>query len=295
MIYFIYHLHSFLSREHMNPQLTCSQRQWLHSSVGRASHRYREVTGSNPVEVLNFFQASLRNCINCVHCDDHFFIFVFYFSCTRSLMLELSTLKELQTIWKHRNIATFVCRCKWRKLTIVQIYCHSFYPTRTERPFLVSSIQGNSFLCTVSYAGTLWKHRDIPLLLSLRSRRLEVVGKKTTGAREGDTPRMSPSRAPVLSFAHYFQAPATQAMSCCKWCDNEPSSRFAVALFYPTKRPFMVSSLQRYFFLYTVSYAGIISLKKQETLWKHCDIPVPCKGRKTIVKVFLALVISPIP
>ena len=59
----------------MNPQLTCSQRQWLYSSVGRASHRYREVTGSNPVEVLNFFQASLRNGINCVHCDDHFFIF----------------------------------------------------------------------------------------------------------------------------------------------------------------------------------------------------------------------------
>ena len=39
----------------MNPQLTYSQRQWLHSSVGRASHRYREVTGSNPVEALNFF------------------------------------------------------------------------------------------------------------------------------------------------------------------------------------------------------------------------------------------------
>ena len=36
-----------------------------------------------------------------------------------------------------------------------------------------------------------------------------------TGAREGDTltPRVSPSRAPVLSFAHYFQAPATQAMA----------------------------------------------------------------------------------
>ena len=39
----------------MNPQLTCSQRQWLHSSVGRASHWYCEVTGSNSVEVLNFF------------------------------------------------------------------------------------------------------------------------------------------------------------------------------------------------------------------------------------------------
>ena len=56
----------------VNPQLTCSQRQWLHSSVGRASHRYREVTGSSPVEVLNFFQASLRNCKNCDHnCEDH--------------------------------------------------------------------------------------------------------------------------------------------------------------------------------------------------------------------------------
>ena len=36
-----------------------------------------EVTGSNPVEVLIFFfQASLRNCINCLHCDDHFFILI---------------------------------------------------------------------------------------------------------------------------------------------------------------------------------------------------------------------------
>ena len=40
----------------MNPKLTCSQRQWLNSSVGRVSHRYREVTGSSPVEVLNFFR-----------------------------------------------------------------------------------------------------------------------------------------------------------------------------------------------------------------------------------------------
>ena len=76
-IYFIYREHSLLSREHMNPQLTCSQRQCLHSSVGRVSHRYREVTGSNPAEVLNFFfRASLRNGINCVHCDDQFSIFI---------------------------------------------------------------------------------------------------------------------------------------------------------------------------------------------------------------------------
>ena len=39
----------------------------------RASHRNREVTGSNPVEVLNF-QAYLRNCKNCVrNCEDHSF------------------------------------------------------------------------------------------------------------------------------------------------------------------------------------------------------------------------------
>ena len=52
-------------------------------------------------------------------------------------------------------------------------------------------------------------HLPLP---SLRSRRLEAVGtKKKTGAREEDTRRVSPSRAPVLSFTHYFQAPATQA------------------------------------------------------------------------------------
>ena len=54
-------------------------------------------------------------------------------------------------------------------------------------------------------------------LFSLRSGRFEVVGtrKKWTRekTREGkDGPRVSPSRAPVLSFAHYFQESATQAL-----------------------------------------------------------------------------------
>ena len=51
-------------------------------------------------------------------------------------------------------------------------------------------------------------------MISLRSRRLDVVGTRNTGAREEDTltPRVSPLCAPVLSFAHYFQAPAMQAM-----------------------------------------------------------------------------------
>ena len=45
------------------------------------------------------------------------------------------------------------------------------------------------------------------ILSSLRSRRLKVVGEKENG-------RVSPSRAPYLSFAHYFQAPVTQAIFC---------------------------------------------------------------------------------
>ena len=56
-------------------------------------------------------------------------------------------------------------------------------------------------------------------LASLRSRRLEVVGTRKNGrarrrhARgEGaPSPLACLSRAPVLSFTHYFQAPATQA------------------------------------------------------------------------------------
>ena len=39
---------------------------------------------------------------------------------------------------------------------------------------------------------------------------LESSGHKKKRAREKET-RVSPSRAPVLSFAHYFQAPATQS------------------------------------------------------------------------------------
>ena len=60
----------------MNRQLTCSQCQWLHSSVGRASHQKSRGHGFKPRWSPEFFQASLHNCINCVHCDDHFFIFI---------------------------------------------------------------------------------------------------------------------------------------------------------------------------------------------------------------------------
>ena len=49
-------------------QYLCDARGFIAQLV-RASHRYREVTGSNPVEILTF-QVSIRNCLNCVHnCD----------------------------------------------------------------------------------------------------------------------------------------------------------------------------------------------------------------------------------
>ena len=42
------------------------------SQLVRASDRYREVTGSNPAEVLNFSGFCIRSCINCVHnSEDH--------------------------------------------------------------------------------------------------------------------------------------------------------------------------------------------------------------------------------
>ena len=83
----------------------CSQRQWLHSSVGKVSHRYREVTGSNPVEVPNFFQASLRNCMNCVHCVDHFFIFV-------EVIVDRKVLFHGWLIYSYLHIFKLI-KCKW--------------------------------------------------------------------------------------------------------------------------------------------------------------------------------------
>ena len=56
---------------------------------------------------------------------------------------------------------------------------------------------------------------------SLRCRRLEVAGERENGHARGRhakgwgflSPRVSPSRTPVFSCAHYFQAPATQAIA----------------------------------------------------------------------------------
>ena len=45
----------------------CTANNYWENQSRRVLHRH--------LCIMNFFQASLRNCINCVHCDDHFFIF----------------------------------------------------------------------------------------------------------------------------------------------------------------------------------------------------------------------------
>ena len=64
MIYFIYICHIHLitgTYERIIDQLPTTVASWL-SCMVRASHRYREVTGSNPIQVLVFFFSGfLRN------------------------------------------------------------------------------------------------------------------------------------------------------------------------------------------------------------------------------------------
>ena len=62
--------HSFFtgSLEPRNDQVPTSVASWL--TWFRASHRYCQGTGSSPVEVLNFSDIYLRNCINCVQLEN---------------------------------------------------------------------------------------------------------------------------------------------------------------------------------------------------------------------------------
>ena len=95
---------SILSLEHMNPQLTCSQPQWLHSSVGRASHRYCEVTGSNPVEVVNFFSGFLTQLHKLRSLRRSFLHFRNCCSCLSSLISSELYLIYSSFIYKYNNL-----------------------------------------------------------------------------------------------------------------------------------------------------------------------------------------------
>ena len=146
---------AFLSQDHMNPQLTCSQRQWLHSSVGKASHRYRKVTGSNPRWGPEFFfQASLSNCINCVHCDDHFFIFIFQ-----------STICCFRKRWQ-QNLPEK--KKKWaqtKKTKDSQLVFHAFHlPKQPFKAIIVSSEETDVRLLCLAFSNII----NVPIFQSMR-------------------------------------------------------------------------------------------------------------------------------
>ena len=74
MNYFIYTSHHFTPHGKICTQwIDLAPNVWLHSSVGRASHRYcGGHAGSNPVEALIFFRLFLSNCLSWkICCDDH--------------------------------------------------------------------------------------------------------------------------------------------------------------------------------------------------------------------------------
>ena len=80
--------------------------------------------------------------------------------------------------------------------------------TTTTSLLLFKPLYNGHFLSTVCERGINFNGR-----LGCVAGAWKKWAKERTGAREGDTRgvRVSPSRTPVFSCAHYFQAPATQA------------------------------------------------------------------------------------
>ena len=84
----------------------------------------------------------------------------------------------------------------------------------SEKPstcFLALDISDNWHICNCYLLIFNWLYRisdKNASIASLRSRRLEVAGERENGRAKGRHARV----APVFSCAHYFQAPATQAI-----------------------------------------------------------------------------------
>ena len=73
MNYFVYTSHHFTSHGKIWTQLIdLAPKVWLHSSVGRASHRYRGGHGFESRWSPDFFRLLFSNCLNWkINCDDH--------------------------------------------------------------------------------------------------------------------------------------------------------------------------------------------------------------------------------
>ena len=116
--------------------------------------KFRTLTGSNAVEVLNFFQASLSNCINCVHCDDHFFIFIFQ-----------STICCFRKRWQ-QNLPEK--KKKWaqtKKTKDSQLVFHAFHlPKQPFKAIIVSSEETDVRLLCLAFSNII----NVPIFQSMR-------------------------------------------------------------------------------------------------------------------------------
>ena len=104
-------------------------------------------TYSNPVEVLNFSQASLHNCINCVHCDNHFFIFISFPQFIYDLFHISLALKPLMLGASHLCVHMFLWkRWMWQMYQIKSCmrYVKLFTPWLNQ---LVSKLLVAKWLC----------------------------------------------------------------------------------------------------------------------------------------------------
>ena len=92
----------------MDPlKLTCSQQLWLHSSVGRALHRYRRGHGFESRWSLNFFQASLSQLLKLrINREDLSWRHLFKPDCSWKFFLSSKC-----TIYKNCQINCCCCCC----------------------------------------------------------------------------------------------------------------------------------------------------------------------------------------
>ena len=124
MIIAVISLHIHSSQAHENSQMTSSQRQWLHSSVG-SSVRRTGIARSRAQTPLKswLFQASIRSCLNCVHnCDDHSLLDKKTKSNICHHMLTLSTQLQNRSFHVVERTRTSVKRWKMH-VQSVQKYC----------------------------------------------------------------------------------------------------------------------------------------------------------------------------
>ena len=74
----------FRSSQPLAPDLLPAR---LHSSVGRASHRYREVMGSNPFGASEFFLGFICNCLSYFMTARDTFTFILYPQCSHMIFI----------------------------------------------------------------------------------------------------------------------------------------------------------------------------------------------------------------